>query len=362
MLPSDPAGCAANPQSCLPAAAVECLPDAVACTPDVAIVNKGAPGDILQGVFDLNAHAFIARANVNGYQRVLLSLGTKQDAAYRSLLNQLAAQASAQGVDLLQILGTTVRVRLGGNEITLSLLNGLQIQPKAAGVADGVQIVSDFTAQAGLILDIFAKIGGTCTATAGDSNPDTAAPDRYAHTSDVGYVVEKSDLLPDVPRVGPAGALVGGPIYHIEGHFGDGSGLVNTAAAVIGVDTAANEPNGYPIWVEPFVSTPTNVTAPRTMDFIGTATWSASETNLGALGCLTVDFMLGAGVALYNNPLDVGFGDIPIWDPASPAVAALIDQIDAAVQDAADQVASNPTVAALLEQITGLLPETDLPV
>ena len=98
------------------------------------------------------------------------------------------------------------------------------------------------------------------------------------------------------------------------------------------------------------------MTAAREMDFLGTATWSASETNLGALGCLTVDFMLGAGVALYNNPLPVGFGTLPIWDPQNPAVADLMAQINAAIQGVADQVGSNPTVNDVLQQILDALP------
>jgi hypothetical protein len=260
----------------------------------------------------------------------------------------------------MRLLATKVRVRLGANEISLSLLNGLLISPNA--LPNGIQIVSDFTAQAGLILNIYARLAGTCTATAGDSSPTTAAPDRYTHTSDVGYTVQKSDLLPDIPRIGAVGALVGGPIYHIEGDFeGVGTPILNTSTAVIGLDTAADEPNGYPIWVEPFISSPAHVTAARKMDFIGTATWSASETPVTGVGCLTVDFMLGAGVALYNNPLDIGFGDIPIWDPQSPAVAGLIAQINAAVQGAVDQVTSNPQVSDLLNQILAAVTGAQIP-
>lgn len=359
MLPSDPAGCAADPTSCLPPASVECPEATAECVPRLVIVNRDVPRDRVQGVFDLQTKAFAALVNINNTSRVLLSLGTQSDAMYRDLLNKLAAAASAQGVDLLRLLATTVRVRNGNGELTLSLLNGLQLQP-APGQPAGIQIVSDMTVQAGLILNIYAALGGSDCApgSAGDSDPTTAAPDRYTPVSDAGYTVEKSDLLPDVPRVGAVGALVGGPIYHIEGDFvGAAPPLANTSTAVIGLDTAADEPNGYPVWVEPFLSSPANTTVARTMDFIGTATWSASETSLGALGCLTVDFMLGAGVAIYNNPLDIGFGDIPIWDPQSPEVAALIDQIDAAVQGVVDGVTSNPTVAAVLEQITGSLPE-----
>jgi hypothetical protein len=169
--------------------------------------------------------------------------------------------------------------------------------------------------------------------------------------------VRRSDLLPNVPRVGVVGALVGGPLYNIEGDFeGVGAPLINTASAIIGLDTAADEPNGYPIWIEPFISSPNHVANPRKMDFLGTATWSASETPVSGVGCLTVDFLLGAGVAIYNNPLPIGFKDLPIWDPQDPAVAALMDQINGAIQDAADQVGTNPTVNDVLQQILDLLP------
>jgi hypothetical protein len=354
-LPPDPTTCAADPTTCLPPGSRQCDPTLdSSCHPRLVVINKPAPGDMVRGIFDLQTHAFIAQANVRGHQRVLVSLGTDQDAAYHDLLNQLFAAAAAQGIDLPHLLATKVRVRAGANEYSLSLLNGLQIQPKTG--PNGIQIVSDATVQAGLILNVYARLGGTCTATKGDSSPTTAAPDRYTHTADVGYTVRRSDLLPNVPRVGVVGALVGGPIYNIEGDFDGGTPLVNTSSAIIGVDTAADEPNGYPIWIEPFVSSPNHVTGARKMDFLGTATWAASETPLTGIGCLTVDFMLGAGVALYNNPLPVGFGSLPIWDPQDPAVVALMQQINDAVQQAADQVGSNPTVNDLLQQVLDLLP------
>ncbi|MEA2273493.1 MAG: hypothetical protein QOI98_2201, partial [Solirubrobacteraceae bacterium] len=357
MLPSNPSTCAANPKSCLPPGARQCNPEVDnSCHPRLVVINKPQPGDQVRGIFDLVTHAFISQANVRGHQRVLLSLGTDQDAAYRALLAQLFAAAQAQGIDLPHLLATKVRVRVGGNEISISLLNGLQIQPTSG--KNGIQIVSDATVQAGLILNIYAALGGpVCTTNTGDSNPATAAPDRYTHHADAGYTVRRSDLLPSVPRVGVLGALVGGPIYNIEGDFvGTAPALINTSTAVIGLDTAADEPNGYPIWVEPFLSTPAHSTVARTMDFLGTATWSASETPVTGVGCLTVDFMLGAGVALYNNPLPVGFKDLPIWDPQDPAVASVMAQINAAIQSAADQVGSNPTVNTLLQTILDALP------
>jgi len=100
------------------------------------------------------------------------------------------------------------------------------------------------------------------------------------------------------------------------------------------------------------------VTAAKTFDFMGTATWSASETSLGSLGCLVTDFMLGTGVALLNNPFPA-YGLGTIFDPAAkPSVTGekLTDAVNAAVAQAVGQASANPTVSALLTQLTALLP------
>ena len=146
---------------------------------------------------------------------------------------------------------------------------------------------------------------------------------RYTPNEDAGYTVRTSDLLPSVPAVGPLGAIVGGPVFSIEGDFvGATAPLVNTASAVIGVDTAADEPHGYPIWIEPFVSSPTHVASPKRMDYLGTATWSASETPvIPGLGCISVNFMLGTGVAIFDNPVRVGFDElVDVATRPNPAV------------------------------------------
>ena len=98
---------------------------------------------------------------------------------------------------------------------------------------------------------------------------------------------------------------------------------------MIGVDTAADEPNGYPVWISPFISG-VRTGAPKTMDFLGTATWSASESPILA-GCLVIDFMLGTGVAIYDNPLPVGLGSlIDVVGTPSPQLEALQTSVDAA--------------------------------
>ena len=129
---------------------------------------------------------------------------------------------------------------------------------------------------------------------------------------------------------------------------------------MIGVDTAADEPNGYPVWISPFISG-IHAGAPKTMDFLGTATWSASESPILA-GCLVVDFMLGTGVAIYDNPLPVGLGTlIDAVGTPSPELEALQASVDTAVQGVLDQVTSNPAVDSLLTDLLGALPLSSLP-
>jgi hypothetical protein len=308
----------------------------------------------LQGTFDLQTKAFMAQANINGKQRTMASTGTANDAQIAALLLKLKNAAGAKGVNLESLLNTKIRVVSGQNQLELSLLQGLQINPSSA---KGVQIVSDTTVQAGLILDIYIDLRATSCTTHSASN--TSVPPRFTPTSGFGLKVDKSDLLPKIPAVGPLGAITSGPLFHITGKFAQGA-LANTASAVLGIDSAADEPNGYPVWVEPFLSAG-HVNSPATMDFLGTATWSASETNLtssltGPL-CLITDLMIGTGVALYNNPLPVGFGTLldPLYKP-SPAAESLLNTIDTTVQGVVTQVSTNPTVAALLTQITGALP------
>jgi hypothetical protein len=352
MLPPNPVPCAENPASCLPSTAQPCDPS-TGCVPRLMTINKLGGDERLQGIFDLTTKAFYASADLHGNQRVLFSLGTDNDGYLHGLIQKLSDAAAAQGIDLQSLLATKVRLANGDRELSLSLLNGLQIGPSSA---NGIQIVTDTTAQAGIIVNAYIALSpNECTS---QSATSTAPPARFTPTSGVGYTVERSDILPSVPSVGALGALVGGPIYHIVGNFPNAGVLTNTSTAVIGVDTAADEPNGYPVWVEPILSSG-HLTAPRTMDFLGTATWAASETSAGGLGCLVIDAMLGTGVAVYNNPLPVGFGTLlgPLFKP-SPAAATFMGNVNTAVQTVVDTVSTNPAVAGLLGQLLGALPVT----
>jgi hypothetical protein len=363
-LPADPVACVTDLSSCLPLEAHPCLPG-TGCVPRLMFVDKApqaAMGDPygLQGVFDLKTKAFIAMASVDGTQRTMLSLGNVIDPYYDALLASLTEQWALQGHDLPALLSTGIKVRTGTQELSLNLLNGLQIDPSTA--AGGISLSSTGTVQAGVLLDVYSHLrtsGGACVANSGSSADGTR---RYTPNEDAGYTVRTTDGLPQVPRVGPLGAIVGGPVYSIFGDFkGATTPLVNTASAVIGVDTAADEPNGYPVWIEPFLSSPNHVANAKTMDYLGTATWSASESPLGA-GCLVVDFMLGTGVAIFDNPLAYGLNDLiePISVP-TPAVRYVMDTVDQAVVAVTDLVTANPVVSSVLTDIIGSLPLSDLP-
>ena len=341
---------------------MECDP-AAGCVPRLMVINQrlqGTPNGMI-GFFDFDTKAFIAAAEVDGTSRVLFSLGTTNDALYHSLLENLATKLGAQGIDLMAILGTEVSVANANDRLSLSLLNGLQIDP--SGGDKGIRIFTPGTVQAGVILDIYSSLRLGGTSCVDNSASSTDGPTRYTRNEDNGYVVNKTDLLPEVPGVGPLEAIVGGPVYSIRGKFtGSGNPVANVSSAVVGLDTAADEPNGYPVWISPFVSG-VRTGAPKTMDFLGTATWSASEAPVPVLGgCLVVDFMLGTGVAVYDNPLPVGLGSlIDVVGKPSPQLEALQESVDTAVQDVLDLVTTNPTVEALLGDLVGSLPLSDLP-
>ncbi len=114
--------------------------------------------------------------------------------------------------------------------------------------------------------------------------------------------------------------------------------------------------------MEPFISSPTHVANPRRMDYLGTATWSASEGPIAGLGCLSVNFMLGTGVAIFDNPVRVGFDElVDAATKPNPAARSVITAVDTAANQAINDVTSNPAVADLLGQVVGSLPLSTLP-
>lgn len=360
-LPSDPAACAADLASCLPKVATECDP-AAGCTPRLVVASKDpteSDPTSLKGVFDLETKAFVAVAKVGGTTRTLMSVGTENDKLYHGVLEELSKAATAQGVDLRSILATEVSVGMGTDRTSVSLLNGFQIDPDSS--RGGVTISTGSTAQAGIVLHLYSNLrlsGGACVAnSASSANGDR----RYAKKEATGYDVTTVDGLPTVPKVGALGAIAGGPVQLVRGTFAKDA-LLNTGSAVVGADTANGEPNGYPVWVNPFLSG-VNVTKARTMEFLGTGTWSASETPIPGLGCITVDLLLGTGVAVYDNPLSASLKTLT--DPltaSNPDAARLAAGVDDAVQQVTTRVTSDPTVSKLLTDLVGQLPLSGLPM
>jgi hypothetical protein len=352
-LPADPSACAANPSSCLPSNAVSCNP-AAGCAPRIVIISRSDGTETLQGVFDLQTRAFIALSNVGGYRRILLSLGPQGDAYYGQLIQNLRTTLAASGFDVDHVLGLGVDLSNGKQTWRVTLLNGLQVDPVASPA--GIRILTDLNVQAGLLLDVFIKTApGACTTQSASS---AAGDDGFKRTAPFGFTVERTSLVPNLPTAAGLEALgVGGPIWHIKGDF---QTLASPTAPVTAISTAARgvdvSPGETPLASASLLVTGApHVVAPRTTDFIGTANWTMNETSLGALGCLSIGGFLGAGVALNNNPLPIGFGNLPIWK-TSPALDSLNAAITSAVQGVVDQATTLPVVADLLTQILGLVP------
>jgi hypothetical protein len=258
----------------------------------------------------------------------------------------------------MRVLTTEVKLTGNGSAVSLSLLNGLQVNPSdmpggltitsgitkidTSEVVDGLKNLAPGlapTVQAGVIINIAA----------GTSTTGTCGPL---------YTVKGTDLVPDVPTPGVLGALVGGPVRNVYANFPFDA----TTTALLGVDTAAGEPNGLPVWVEPLISG-VNASKTRNIDFIGTLAGDTVADIALPLGssCIHIGGFIGAGVAVINNPLPVGLKDVfdPLTTP-NPALAPLVDAVSTAVDSAVDSVATNPTVADLLGQILAAVP-TEVP-
>ena len=408
VVPADPAGCANNPTSCLPVGAAECTPGDAACEVRVVTINWSNATQTVYGVFDLETRAFIAQVKIGGNNMAtLFSLGTENDAVFRDLLAQLAAQAAAQGIDLMSLLATKVRVTLqdGGPAtiIEVSLLQGLQMYEQFPAGPTGISIIAPITATIGLFAHSYpaqtvpnptgvaGDTVGCSTVRASDGKCIAAQPaattqtvGRYSSRSGYGYNVLKSDLLPDLPvlpavppvppvpgapvspatvtgLLGTVGALTPTKFFNVYGKWNTGSHAVNA-----GVDTNPGEPHGLPVWINPLSglavpADPTNTTALLTavllgvllppafpdhaMDFLGTASWTARE-NCTATTCSVSGSMRGLGVAIFSDkPLPVGFRDLPLW-ASNPEAAAIIAQINQAIADGVTE--GNAQVAAIL--------------
>ena len=370
-LPADPTACATDPASCLPANALACDPT-LGCEPRLVIISRSSEAEDLHGIFDLESRAFISSSRVGSTGRILFSLGPDLDAIYGSIIPTLRTAAAAAGLDIEGLLGLGVSLSggAGSGDGTFTLLNGLQVNPSNRKAGLHLIGLNDMGASAGLMLNVYSALvpkpagapanwctAGTKTSTAGDL--------RTTRTVSSGYTVRKSDLLIDVPHVNALTSALGagGPIFNIQGQFADAP-LVQLNGTLVGADVSTDtfdqgvtEAVEQPLLSAHYLLDAASALATpplKSMDYIGTATWAASETDTVILGCLVVDFMLGVGVSINNSILPLGWGTLPIWDE-NPAAASLTSALNLAIADAATQVTTNPTVAGLLDQITTAL-------
>jgi hypothetical protein len=356
VLPSDPAACGADPASCLPASAYPCDVEA-GCVPRIVVIHRSSPTEALSGVFDLDTRAFIAAGRIGGTYRTLLSLGSDADGYYRDTLEQIAAAATAQGIDLGTILATTVRLRTGASETRLSLLNGLQIDPTTAG--GGIQIVSDFSANAGIVfylgIGTAPKVDGACPASGSSADgadgyvPPPGAAGLKAARLPIDLPALPDVPLPALPVAGAPTSLPVGDVFHVE----TVGSLAGVFATVIGASTEEDAPTGLPVWVAPVDGVPL-VESPERFEFLGTGSWSSTYNDL-VITCLNTSTVIGVGVALVNNPLPLGLGDLvrntnPL---VAPVLRAVMAQVNLAVGELTGELTANPTVQGLLEQVLG---------
>ncbi len=352
-LPEDPEGCAEDPASCLPSTAVACDP-ALGCVPKVVIIGRWQDSEGLNAVFDMESKAFIAVGRIgNAPHRVLLSLGDN-NALYHDTLAKLVALANDNGIDLASILATKVRASFGpgSQQLTVSLLDGLLIDPTTKPF--GVQILSDFTAQAGLFVDLYVGANGApCPSTTGTreaSSADDPAPLSWDKSPGVyGYNVTPMPI--DLPLIQLTEDLaVGGPLFYLKASGPRPLGF-NLWLHALGVDTDEDAPSGLPAWVLPVDGVRTM--APRTFEFIGTGSWSSSETSLGPTACFVQGGFTGIGVGLSNNPLKLGLdGLVRNLNPVLvPLVKPLMAQVNLAVAQLTGEVTANPTIQDLIAQV-----------
>lgn len=351
VLPTDPSTCLSDPAACLPPTAQRCLPN-TGCTPRIMLLGKAGTNESIFGAFDLLTKAYIATTSTGGNERTQLSLGTTNDAAYHALLTQLETYATAHNIPLAQLLAMSVNLTLNGKTLTVSLLDGLQISPSDA--VNGLVITNTPGVVAGVILNAVIGLAPTTTSCLSHSATSSSTPPGTSFTSSsgAGLTVQEANL-PAIPSVNPAlGAIAGGPIWHITGNTRSVAGENLLEAEIgAGVDLTGTLGTPYPAYVVPFLN-PAVAIAPYNSDFLGVGTWTASEAPFTASSCLLEEGYLGTGIALYNNPLPVGFGTLlsPLFKP-NANTAKLYAEIETAVNKVTTQISSNPTVSAVLGDI-----------
>lgn len=370
LLPSDPAACASDPLSCLPADVTACEPSA-GCVPRFVVVNRKGD-DALLGLFDISTGAFAASATTGGKSRLLVSAGSELDPTIADLLDESAANLEAlTGIDLLALLSTTVEIRaLAGSgqmqTYEIGVLRGLQITKSISvdGVYNGIDLKAPYIVNAGFLF--FQRSAGL----------------RPAGTQVEKLTVTKSPLVPNLPTLfstpigsgsadilapipvpapvsditGPLLLVGGGPLVNIYGDFPDGTGSYTAGNGGINgpnVDTHPNAPSGLPAWIPGFDSATMAVEGP--IDFVGHAALylELDPIDLGPFGVLDLGaYLLGQGVTVFGDSPLPTLGSLPLlWDTENPAAA----QLNEITSGLALNLLTNPAVGSVLTAALSLL-------
>ena len=347
-LPSNPLDCIPDLAGCLPSVAFECDPGDEGCDPRLVWIDRyEADGERLVGLFDLETGAYIAYTATGGSRVYQFSLGTELDELYHTTLDQLAEKADSLGIDLPTILGTKVILRNGMNQLSLSLLNGLQFDPSE--LPGGIEIVTDFGVQAGIMIHTYAQATDTPCAAREASSED--GDTSWTRSVPVGYDVGSVPLT--IPQLEAPGVPlpIGGQVFLIEGSM-TGVGTNSATVALLGADVDSPGPDysSIPLWVLP-TDALLRSHSPRHFEYLGTAAWSTSEEPGEDGGCLSSGGFTGIGVMIDNPLVRLPIAQL-LAKVDNPTVNHLLAQITAAVVEAGAPVLENPTIADLLETLT----------
>ena len=120
------------------------------------VINQPGTTSLI-GVFDLETKAFVAAAQIGGTSATWPRSAPPTTPTTTSCSSGSATGSAAQGIDLPTLLATKVIVaQRVANETSLSLLNGLQIDPSTKH--GGIHLSSAATVQAGVLLDIYSSL------------------------------------------------------------------------------------------------------------------------------------------------------------------------------------------------------------
>lgn len=370
VLPADPATCAGDPASCLPASATPCEPSD-GCTPRLVLINRQG-ADLLGGIFDLETGAFAANATTSGKYRLLVSAGTDLDATISDLIAATAANGqAATGLDLAALLNTEVEFRILEDTgfmqtYEVGILRGLQMSRNLAvpGEYKGISIDAPYSINAGFTTHVV----GTHTWAASGPDPSVNVVTSSPLVPNLPTLFSTSlgslgsiDIVAPVPVPAPLNAITGpvllvggGPLVNIHSTYPNGTGTHTAGATTTGpsLDTSGPVPSGMPAWVPGFDKATLADQGP--MDFLGHAAAFIELPTIGILGT-NLDLgsiLIGQGVTVYGDSPLPALSTLPLlWDTENPAAA----QLNELTNNLALELLANPSVGQVLTAALALL-------